>query len=185
MKRNILICILFAIIDRLASQIMTLTIPVNTEGILPTTYTCNSSMYAASPPLTWNTSSILLKLTQEFMVTMSTVDIFNNMDFNWGKYKIPSYLSNLEENTTVGVYAGVGKSDIHPLFSYQPPCSSGPGWFNYTFSIYALSEVIPYNSSALAKDLVQYVTNNNLVLSKGSITLKTCHFNCISVPKKK
>ena len=198
MKKNILLCLnlclLFAIIDfvppkpsttsgpfRLPTPIttsLTLFMPGVTDGLLPTNYSCNSSMNAASPPLSWNISSILLNLTQEFMVTMSTVDISNNLDFNWGKYKIPKNVSNLLPNSTVGVYAGVGKSVTRPLFAYQPPCSSGPGWFSYTFSIYALSAVLPYNSSAVAKDLVLYVTSKNLVLSTVSITLQTCHYFC-------
>ena len=105
-------------------------------GTLPSVYTCDGTagMLSPSPPLAWTGAP---SDTVEFALTMTTIAL-DGTKYNWILFHIPVSITSLAMGTTVGT-AGVSTdgSDLR----YYPPCSSGPGLKNYTFTLYALSAV--------------------------------------------
>ena len=105
-------------------------------GTLPSVYTCDGTdgMLSPSPPLAWTGAP---SDTVEFALTMTTIAL-DGTKYNWVLFHIPVGTTSLLTGTTVGT-AGVSTdgSDLR----YYPPCSSGPGLKNYTFTLYALSAV--------------------------------------------
>lgn len=55
-------------------------------------------------------------------------------------FRISIYSSLPEDAHDIGLFGGT--SPGKPRYSYNPPCSQGPGFKNYTFTIYALSQPI-------------------------------------------
>jgi phosphatidylethanolamine-binding protein (PEBP) family uncharacterized protein len=105
-------------------------------GTLPSVYTCDGTagMLSLSPPLAWTGAP---SGTVEFALTMTTIAL-DGTKYNWVLFHIPAGTTSLATGTTVGT-AGVSTdgSDLR----YYPPCPSGPGLKNYTFTLYALSAV--------------------------------------------
>lgn len=125
------------------------------NGYLPSNYTCDTTSIVdpckdgVSPPLAWTSAP---NGTMQFMITMTSLSVDNDDNdyfaadpsketrYDWFLYNISSNTSFLTANTSDGVVGGTYPHD--PYFCYLPPCSSGPGSRNYTFSIYAFNSYV-------------------------------------------
>ena len=111
-------------------------------GTLPVENTCDGTagMLSLSPPLAWTGAP---SGTVEFALTMTTI-ANDGIKYNWVLFHIPAATTSLATGTTVGT-AGVSTDGSE--LRYYPPCSSGPGLKNYTFTLYALSAVPTFSVS--------------------------------------
>jgi phosphatidylethanolamine-binding protein (PEBP) family uncharacterized protein len=100
-------------------------------GTLPVDYTCDGA--GGSPPLAWTG---VPAGTAELALLMTTLSP-DGMKWNWVLYHIPTSATSLPAGATGVGTAGVTSDG--PLLQYYPPCSSGPGPKEYTFTLYALS----------------------------------------------
>jgi hypothetical protein len=75
---------------------------------------------------------------------MTTLPGDGTTKWNWVLYNIPADQNRLILNTTgVGV---LGAADDGAGNAYAPPCSQGPGNKTYTFTLYALSDVLSFST---------------------------------------
>ena len=94
-------------------------------------YTCDGT--GSSPDLTWSNAPAN---TTEYALLMST-EAPGQTKYNWVLYNIPAGINQLKlDSFGIGT---IGIGDDGAYLGYQPPCSSGAGVKNYTFTIYALS----------------------------------------------
>jgi phosphatidylethanolamine-binding protein (PEBP) family uncharacterized protein len=109
------------------------------NGTLPDIYTCKNGVGSGvSPPLNW---SFAPEGTQDFMVVM-----WKQSGYSWSMYNLSS-VDHVDAGEQIhGVTGGTvefNPNDKHVTkFSYDEPCSKGPGSRTYIFYIFALSERI-------------------------------------------
>lgn len=116
-------------------------------GTLDEAYTCIGSNYShgghigISPPLEWYN---IPDGTEEFLLMMTTKyakqDVSTNR-YDWIVYSIPHIAEWIRAGQTDLGLPG-GSYPEKPSYFYKAPCSTGAGSHNYTFTLYALSEVI-------------------------------------------
>jgi gluconolactonase len=115
--------------------LFTLTSPeVNEEGVLPTEYTCDGA--SSTLALTWRNAP---EGTQSFALIMHHVASPDDIHWYWVLYDIPFGINSLPKITSgIGT---LGSNSVNGKNAYTPPCSKGPGFKQYTYTIYALSQV--------------------------------------------
>ncbi len=106
--------------------------PAVVGGVLPATYTCDST--GVSPPLQWTGAPTG---TLSFAVIMHHVAADNEIKWYWVLYDIPAGVNSLPANVSgVGT---LGNNSVNGETAYEPPCSQGPGPKTYVITVYALS----------------------------------------------
>ena len=108
------------------------------NGTLPDIYTCklenSTGIDGTSPPLQWNGAP---DGTKEFLVAM-----VKETGYSWSVYNIPNDVFYLDADNTAWTTGGTIEfedSKHVTKFSYDEPCSKGPGSRDYTFVVYAFS----------------------------------------------
>ena len=110
------------------------------NGTLPDKFTCKLGINNISPPLNWTNAP---QGTEDYMVAM-----WKQSGYSWSVFNITSTVDQLLEGnslyTTGGTVSFVYDEAELTRFSYDEPCSKGPGSKKYVFYIYAFSQrVIP------------------------------------------
>ena len=118
-------------------QLGSTSFPAN--GTLPDIYTCKLGMgTGVSPPLNWTAAP---EGTVDYLVAM-----WKQSGYMWSVYNIPTNVTYLEANNTLYMNGGSvsfnGSSSAFSLFTYDEPCSKGPGSKKYVFYIYAFSKLV-------------------------------------------
>lgn len=103
----------------------------NLGTVMTSAYTCDGT--GSSPDLAWTSAPAN---TVEYALLMST-EAPGQTKYNWVLYKIPVGINQLKIDSFGIGTLGIG--DDGAYVGYQPPCSSGAGLKNYTFTLYALS----------------------------------------------
>lgn len=108
---------------------------IKQDSLLPKEYTCDGE--SATLPLEWdgfpeNTKSFALMIRHEASPT--------DIHWYWVLYDIPSSVHSFPKN--VSGIGTLGNNSVNGKTEYAPPCSQGPGPKKYTYTIYALSEVV-------------------------------------------
>lgn len=111
-------------------------------GTLPKEFTCDGA--GVSPPLAWRNAPAL---TESFAIVMDSIpgpprpgEVDSGKHFYLTLFNIPPGASSIGKATPgVGV---LGQNFQGKTLGYTPPCSQGPGAKKYTFTIYALSELL-------------------------------------------
>lgn len=134
-------------------------------GEFPFRYTCSIDVNGSdhtgitqslgiSPPLFWTNPPTN---TQSFTVFMTTKAVENEMKFSWILFAIPSNVTSLTENTTIGMNTQKGIDGDFQHNGYSRPCSKGSGIRWYNFTVYALDEkmddIIPLDKDGNFKSL--------------------------------
>ena len=110
---------------------------IKPDSILPMEYTCDGA--SATLPLEW---SGYPETTKWFALIMYTVASPTDIHWYWVLYNIPGSVNSLVKNVT-GV-GRLGNNSLNDKTSYSPPCSQGPGYKYYTYTIYALSDSVTF-----------------------------------------
>ena len=111
------------------------------NGTLPDQYTCKQGVGSGvSPPLNWTDAP---GASQDFMVAMEKVG-----GYSWCVYDLVGLSSLPANNTDIGITGGTvefSSTDKHVTrYTYDEPCSKGPGMRVYSFIIFAFSKpVVP------------------------------------------
>lgn len=145
-------------VDNTKSTLTLTSVAGLTSGALPVTFTCDGS--SVSPALAWANAPTG---TTNFAVVMSTIPGPGTVKYNWLIYNIPSGTSAVAQGAIAG--GNYGYSDDGGGLAYAPPCSSGAGTKDYTFTVYALSAPPPLPTPASA------ITGSVLVSALSSVTL--------------
>ncbi|MCX7280183.1 MAG: YHYH protein, partial [Alphaproteobacteria bacterium] len=117
-------------------------------------------------PLSWKNAPTN---TKAFVMLMTTLPGDGTTKWNWIIYNIPAATARLTVNTAgVGV---LGAADDGAGNAYAPPCSQGPGAKIYTFTLYAVSDVLAFSQP------VNQVTGNVVTDALKSVTLATSVLN--------
>ena len=112
---------------------------VQEGGAMPSAFTCDGAKL--SLPVAWKGAPAS---TKSFVLLMTTLPGDGTTKWNWVLYNIPADQNRLILNTTgVGV---LGAADDGAGNAYAPPCSQGPGNKTYTFTLYALSDVLSFST---------------------------------------
>jgi gluconolactonase len=120
----------------------TLTSPdINSDGLLPTEYTCDGA--SSTLALQWSGAP---SGTKSFAVIMHHIAGPEDIHWYWVLYNIPVETTSLPKNMkgigTLGINSVNGRQE------YTPPCSKGPGAKTYTYTVYALSGQPQFNVAA-------------------------------------
>lgn len=147
-----------------------------TQSVTPGSFSLTSSLGTAmtashtcdgkgsSPDLTWTDPPTN---TVEYALLMST-EAPGQTKYNWVLYKIPLGINQLKTDSFGIGTSGIG--DDGAYLGYQPPCSSGAGLKNYTFTLYALSSApIIASSPATGSDLKTAIASSTL--ASASLTM--------------
>ena len=131
---------------------------------MPQAFTCDGAKL--SMPLSWKNAPTN---TKAFVMLMTTLPGDGTTKWNWIIYNIPAATARLTVNTAgVGV---LGAADDGAGNAYAPPCSQGPGAKIYTFTLYAVSDVLAFSQP------VNQVTGNVVTDALKSVTLATSVLN--------
>ena len=112
------------------------------NGTLPDIYTCKNGVgTGVSPPLNW---SYAPEDTKDFMVVM-----WKESGYSWSMYNLSSVDHIDAGESAYGLTGGTvefNPNDKHVTkFSYDEPCSKGPGVRSYIFYIFAMSQrIVPF-----------------------------------------
>jgi phosphatidylethanolamine-binding protein (PEBP) family uncharacterized protein len=164
--------------------------------ILNAKYTCSVTS-PVSPPMTW---SNFPDSTKSFVLLMSTQESGSSeYNFNWVYYGLTREGTSLSYNLASGQGSATGSTSAtqQGIFGcatkyneldichkvYWPPCSSGPYWHQYTFTVYALKEDLITTDSVTGQDLkasldMQIGVEDGIVAGAASVTVKSCHYSC-------
>lgn len=146
-------------IDNLTPDTLSLASSVMDDGgVLPATYTCDSD--GISPPLSWSNAP---EGTVEYAVVMHHEAGPDDIHWYWIMHNIDANINNVNANESQG---SLGGNSVNDLNEYAPPCSKGPGEKAYTFTLYALSEVVDLSSETR-------VDRNTLLSAIEHITLES------------
>jgi phosphatidylethanolamine-binding protein (PEBP) family uncharacterized protein len=119
--------------DSLTSSTFILTSPdVVDGGRLPVEYTCDGA--SSTLPLAWSGAPTE---TQSFAVIMHHIAP-ETIHWYWVLYDIPSNVTSLPKN--VSGIGTLGNNINNDRNEYSPPCSKGPGYKEYIYTVYALSQ---------------------------------------------
>ena len=133
-------------------------------GNLPKDYTCDGT--GSTLPLSWNN---VPASTKSFAIIMSHIP--NEKETaHWylELYNIPSNVSSISKNNTnIGTNGG---NSVNKNMAYAPPCSKGPGSKKYTYTVYALSDMLSISGS---------ITRDKLLSAMKNITLGSGELNVI------
>jgi phosphatidylethanolamine-binding protein (PEBP) family uncharacterized protein len=153
-------CCSFSCVNNICTTPFVLTSSALVDGgTIPVTYTCEDSSGGISPPLAWSGAP---QGTVEFALTVTTVAV-DGTKYNWVLYHIPASTTGLVANTSgVGT---TGASTDGPDLKFYPPCSSGAGVRQYTFTLYALAasptlSTSPVNGDTLMEQISPLVINS-------------------------
>ena len=139
---------------------------IKQDSILPAEYTCDGT--SATLPLAW---SGFPNDTKCFALIMYTVASPSDIHWYWVMYNIPVSVQSLVKNVSgVGT---LGNNSLNNKTGYSPPCSQGPGYKYYVYTLYALSDLVTFTvaSSAVSMKVLQDAVNN-ITLSTASLTVK-------------
>ena len=139
---------------------------IKQDSILPEEYTCDGA--SATLPLEW---SGYPDATKWFALIMFTVASPTDIHWYWVLYNIPGSVDSLVKNVTgIGT---LGNNSLNDKTGYSPPCSKGPGFKYYVYTIYALSDSVTFTvpSSAVSMSVLQDAIKN-ITLSSASLTVK-------------
>lgn len=140
-------------------------------GNLPITYTCDSD--SISPPLHWYNAP---QGTKYYTIIMHH-NAPDKVHWYWTMFNIDADITSVESGKTVGE---VGSNSVNNINAYAPPCSKGPGEKSYTYTIYALSEPLTFNDTALKdaafNDSVK-INRETLLTAMKDITLDAAVLN--------
>ncbi len=101
-------------------------------GVLPAEYTCDGA--SSTLALRWSGSP---EGTKSYAVLMDHIASPTDIHWYWILYNIPVEVTSLAKNSTgIGV---LGTNSVNDKLEYSPPCSKGPGFKTYTYTVYALS----------------------------------------------
>jgi|WetSurMetagenome_2_1015567.scaffolds.fasta_scaffold25422_2 phosphatidylethanolamine-binding protein (PEBP) family uncharacterized protein len=107
---------------------------VSEGGQLPKDYTCDGN--SSTLPLKWTGEPAG---TKSFALVMYTIPSPTEIHWYWVLYNIPSSIHELVKNVSgIGM---LGNNSVNGKTEYSPPCSKGPGAKQYTYTIYALSDL--------------------------------------------
>jgi phosphatidylethanolamine-binding protein (PEBP) family uncharacterized protein len=107
---------------------------VDEGGILPVEYTCDGA--GNTLPLPWSGAP---SSTQSFAIIMYHVASPTDIHWYWVLYDIPADVTSLVKNVTgIGT---LGINSVNGQNAYTPPCSTGPGPMEYSYTLYALSAI--------------------------------------------
>ena len=136
------------------------------DSILPAEYTCDGT--SATLPLAW---SGFPNDTKCFALIMYTVASPSDIHWYWIMYNIPVSVQSLVKNVSgVGT---LGNNSLNGKTGYSPPCSQGPGYKYYVYTLYALSDMVSFSvpSSAVSMKVLQDAVKN-FTLSTANLTVK-------------
>lgn len=109
-------------------------------GVLPTEYTCDGA--SSTLALSWSGAP---EGTKSYAVLMDHIASPTDIHWYWILYKIPVEVTSLAKNSTgIGV---LGTNSVNDKLEYSPPCSKGPGFKTYTYTVYALSAELQFSVS--------------------------------------
>ena len=151
------------------------------SGALPAAYTCDGT--SVSPALAWTNAP---SGTTKFAVVMSTIPGPGSVKYNWLLYNIPAGTAAVVQGATAG--GTFGYSDDGGGLAYAPPCSSGAGTKDYTFTVYALSAspTLPSSASAVTGSVLTSAISG-ITLGSASVTLSSTRtqatINCKQIQK--
>jgi Raf kinase inhibitor-like YbhB/YbcL family protein len=134
-------------------------------GKLPITYTCDGR--SMTPPLNWQGAP---EGTQYYALTLKH-HAPEGMHWYWSIYNMDASKTNLDSGEVIdNKTAVIGTNNINNLPEYAPPCSQGPGEKSYTFTIYALANILDINTNNLDKEAI-FTTLQEKSLSSADITV--------------
>ena len=134
---------------------------MNDGGHLPNTYTCDGE--SLSPPLSWDGAPQGTK----YYALMMYHNALDGVHSYWNMYNIDASNVQVESDQVLGE---MGSNNLNDLNEYSPPCSQGPGYKNYTYTIYALSDAVTLNTQSK-------VDRNTLLSAIQNITLGSAEMN--------
>jgi len=144
---------------------------IKQDSILPMEYTCDGT--SATLPLIW---SGFPNGTKCFALIMYTVASPTDIHWYWVLYNIPESVHSLIKNVTgIGI---LGNNSLNDKTGYSPPCSQGPGYKYYVYTLYALSDLVTFSvpPSAVTMKVLQDAVKN-ITLASVSITVKYSRTN--------
>ena len=139
---------------------------IKQDSLLPADYTCDGS--GATLPLAWTGFP---DDTKWFALIMYTVASPTDIHWYWILYNIPGSVQSLVKNVSgVGT---LGNNSLNNRAGYSPPCSQGPGYKYYVFTLYALSQSLAFTvpSQAVSMEVLLDAVKN-ITLSSASLTVK-------------
>jgi len=135
------------------------------DSLLPVAYTCDGE--SSTLPLDW---SGYPEGTQGFALIMHHVAP-TDIHWYWVVYNIPVSVNHLSINASG--FGTFGNNSVNGMTRYAPPCSQGPGFKYYVYTVYALSG--PVELSLSASEVTREVLLSaikNITLSDASLTVK-------------
>ena len=131
---------------------------VSNGGTLPATFTCDGT--SETLPLVWANPPAT---TTSYAIVMHHTAAANDVHWYWVLYDIPADVTQLAQNST-GV-GSLGTNSVNDRNEYAPPCSKGPGFKTYTYTIYALSAPPQLTSGAVDRDTLLAAISDTTVAS--------------------
>lgn len=126
----------------------------NNGGIIPELFTCDGKNI--SPEIHW---SVLPKNTKALALILSDEDAPNGIFYHWILYNIPTNVQNLSQGTALlPTGTMVGKNSWGKT-QYNGPCPPKGSKHHYTFSLYALDQVLNLPEGSDATDLLEVMKN--------------------------
>ena len=106
------------------------------DGMIPVKYTCDGEN--VSPALQWSGAPLN---TKSYVLIVDDPDAPAKVWVHWIVYNILPTTTFLEENASIGGFAGQGATDFNGAQKYGGPCPPS-GIHNYQFTLYALNAVL-------------------------------------------
>ncbi|MBH0045465.1 YHYH protein [Pseudoalteromonas sp. NZS11_1] len=136
---------------------------VSDGGNLPITYTCDGQ--SISPPLNWSGAPN----TTKYYALIMDHKAPEGMHWYWTMYNIAADKTQIKAGETLGE---VGSNSVNDLNQYAPPCSKGPGEKSYTYTVYALSAPVTFNSDTKVDRSALLAAVKDITLDTASMTVK-------------
>ena len=138
---------------------------IQPDSLLPKDYTCDGE--SSTLPLNWTGYP---GSTKYFALIMHHAASASDIHWYWVLYNIPVTVQNLEKNATgIGI---LGNNSVNGNIGYAPPCSQGPGFKKYTYTLYALSEpATPSVPDSEVNRVVLLASIKNITLASATLSV--------------
>jgi phosphatidylethanolamine-binding protein (PEBP) family uncharacterized protein len=137
---------------------------ISSDSLLPALYTCDGE--SATLPLEWSGYPVN---TRFFALIMHHEASPTDIHWYWVLYNIPSTVNSLCKN--IRGTGTLGNNSVNGKTEYAPPCSQGPGYKKYIYTIYALSDSVKFSVPA------SEVNRQTLLDTIQNITLSSATLN--------
>lgn len=136
------------------------------DSLLPAAYTCDGE--SSTLPLEWNGFP---DSTKVFALVMHHEASPTDIHWYWILYNIPLSVNSLPKN--IKGTGTPGNNSVNGKAEYAPPCSQGPGYKYYVYTVYALSDSVKLTipASEVSRQVLLDAMEGT-ILSSATLTVK-------------